>query len=62
MSDEIEQWRAQLRDRPDDWRLALELKRALKAALHYPESDPQFRRAARALPDAEWLAHYAALY
>lgn len=55
-------WRAQLRQRPEDWRLALELKRDLKAALHYPESDGQFRRAARFLPDAEWLAHYAALY
>jgi glycosyl transferase family 25 len=55
-------WRALLAQRPEDWRLALELKRDLKAALHYPESDPQFRRAARFLPDAEWLAHYAALY
>ena len=55
-------WRALLRDRPEDWQLALELKRDLKAALHYPESDPQFRRAARFLPDAEWLAHYTALY
>ncbi len=55
-------WRALLRQHPDDWRLALELKRDLKAALHFPDSDPQFRRAARALPDAEWLAHYAALY
>ncbi len=55
-------WRALLRQRPDDWRLALELKRDLKAALHYPDSDPQFRRAARFLPDTEWLAHYAALY
>ena len=55
-------WHAMLTQQPDDWRLALELKRDLKAALHYPESDPQFRRAARSLPDAEWLAHYAALY
>ena len=55
-------WRALLAEQPDDWRLALELKRDLKAALHYPESDPQFRRAARSLPDGEWLAHYAALY
>ena len=55
-------WRALLREQPDDWRVALELKRDLKAALHYPESDPQFRRAARFLPDAEWLAHYTALY
>jgi len=59
---DIAHWRALLRERPDDWRLALELKRALKAGLHYPESDAQFRRAARSLPDAEWLAHYAALY
>ena len=55
-------WRALLRLRPDDWTLALELKRDLRAALHYPDSDPQFRRAARRLPDAEWLAHYAALH
>ncbi len=54
--------RALLRQRPEDWRLALELKRDLKAGLHYPDSDPQFRRAARFLPDAEWLAHYPALY
>ena len=58
----IGHWRALLREHPEDWRLALELKRDLKAALHYPESDPQFRRAARSLPDAEWLAHYMALY
>ena len=58
----IEAWRAALRRQPDDWALALELKRDLKAALHYPDSDPQFRRAARHLPDAEWLAHYSALY
>src|SRR5439155_25900042 len=43
----IEAWRALLRRDPDDWRLAVELKRDLKAALHYPDSDPQFRRAAR---------------
>src|SRR3954465_1527178 len=55
-------WRALLQQCPDDWRLALELKRDLKAALHYPESDPRFRRAARFLPDTEWLAHYTALY
>ncbi len=58
----IQAWRALLAQRPDDWTLALELKRDLKAALHYPDSDPQFRRAARHLPDAEWLAHYTALY
>ena len=58
----IEAWRALLAQHPDDWTLALELKRDLKAALHYPDSDPQFRRAARYLPDKEWLAHYTALY
>ena len=58
----IEAWRAALREQPDDWGLALELKRDLKATLQYPDSDPQFRRAARHLPDAEWLAHYTALY
>ncbi len=55
-------WRALLDAAPDDWRLGLELKRDLRAGLHYPDSDPRFRRAARGLPDAEWLAHYAALY
>lgn len=58
----IEAWRAALAQQPDDWTLAFELKHDLKAAYHYPDSDPQFRRAARHLPDAEWLAHYAALY
>jgi len=58
----IEAWRALLRQQPDDWTLALELKRDLKSALHYPDSDAQFRRAARRLPDTEWLAHYTALY
>ena len=57
-----EAWRALLDASPDDWALALELKRDLKAGWHYPDSDPRFRRAARYLPDAEWLAHYAALY
>lgn len=60
--DAIDAWRAALVRSPDDWRLALELKMDLKSALHYPDSDPQFRRAARHLPDAEWLAHYSALY
>jgi len=55
-------WRSLLTERPTDWRLALELKHDLKAALHYPDSDRQFRHAARSLPDAEWLAHYMALY
>ncbi len=58
----IEAWRALLTQQPDDWTLAIELKRDLKAALHYPDSDPQFRCAARQMPDAEWLAHYTALY
>ena len=58
----VEAWRAALRLQPDDWTLALELKRDLKMTGHYPDGDPQFRRAARYLPDAEWLAHYTALY
>lgn len=58
----VERWRALLAEQPDDWRLALELKRDLKAGLHYPESDPAFRRAAASLPDDEWITHYAALY
>ena len=58
----VEAWRALLDAAPDDWRLALELKRDLKAGWHYPDSDPRFRRAARFLPDAEWLAHYSQLY
>ncbi len=60
--DAIDAWRDALRTCPDDWRLALELKRDLKAAFHYPDSDPLFRRAARGLPDAEWIAHYSGLY
>lgn len=60
--DAIDAWRTLLLDHPDDPTLALELKQDLKAALHYPDSDPQFRRAARSLGDAEWLAHYTALY
>ena len=58
----VELWRTVLAARPDDWRIALELKRDLKSGWHYPESDPQFRRAAASLPDEQWLAHYAALY
>ncbi len=57
-----EAWRGALRQQSDDWALALELKRDLKAVLQYPDADPQFRRAARHLPDAEWLAHYGALF
>ncbi len=55
-------WRALLDAAPDDWGLALELKRDLKAGWHYPDSDARFRRAARRLPDEEWLAHYSLLY
>lgn len=55
-------WRSMLAQAPEDWRLALELKRDLKAGLHYPDSDHFFRRAARHLPDSEWLDHYASLY
>ncbi len=60
--DAADAWRLALNDAPDDWQLALELKQDLKAAYHYPDSDPQFRRAARYLPDDQWLHHYAALY
>ena len=55
-------WRQLLERAPDDWALALELKRDLRAAGLYPDSDPQFRRAARQLPDEAWLKHYSALY
>ena len=58
----MQAWRAVLDEQPDDWRVALELKRDLKAGLHYPDSDARFRRAARALPNEAWLEHYAALY
>lgn len=58
----VDAWRRLLDAAPDDWGLALELKQDLKAAWHYPDSDPRFRRAARRLPDREWLAHYAGLY
>ena len=61
-TDAMAAWRAALAQSPDDWRLGLELRASMKAALHYPDSDPAFRRAARSLPDAEWLAHYTALY
>ena len=61
-ADAMAAWRAALAQSPDDWRLGLELRGSMKAALHYPDSDPAFRRAARSLPDAEWLAHYTALY
>lgn len=60
--DAVDAWRAALILDPDDWRLALELKQDLKAAFHYPDSDAQFRRAARHLPDAQWRQHYTALY
>ena len=61
-ADAMDAWRAALAQAPDDWRLGLELRASMKAALHYPDSDPAFRRAARGLPDREWLAHYTALY
>ncbi|HEY0206087.1 MAG TPA: glycosyltransferase family 25 protein [Acetobacteraceae bacterium] len=61
-ADAMAAWRAALAQSPDDWRLGLELRASMKAALHYPDSDAAFRRAARSLPDAEWLAHYTALY
>ena len=57
-----EAWRALLDHAPEDPALALELKQDLRAGLHYPDSDPHFRRAARFLPDEAWLAHYSALY
>ena len=55
-------WRALLDHAPEDPALALELKHDLRAGLHYPDSDPRFRRAARFLPDEAWLEHYGALY
>lgn len=61
-ADAVELWRRLLRQCPEDWRAGLELKRDLAAAHHYSESDPLFRRAARHLPDAPWLAHYRALF
>lgn len=57
-----EAWRAVLRRFPEDWRAALELKRDMAAMGRYAESDALFRRAARHLPDREWLDHYTALY
>ena len=57
-----ELWRELLRTAPEDWRGALELRTDLAASHRYPESDPVFRRAARFLPDDEWLAHYSSLY
>ena len=57
-----ELWRQLLQVAPDDWRAALELRTDLAASGRYPESDPVFRRAARHLPDGEWLAHYSSLY
>ena len=58
----IKAWRSLLDRAPDDWALALHLKRDLRAAGFYPDSDPRFRRAARRLPDEAWLAHYSALH
>ena len=47
---------------PTDWRVGLELRRDLRAGLHYPDSDGRFRQAARSLPDDEWLEHFAFFY
>ena len=55
-------WRALLDHAPEDPTLALELKHDLRAGLHYPDSDPRFRRAARFLPDDAWLDHYSSIY
>lgn len=55
-------WHRLLDRSPDDPALALELKQDLRAAYHYPEADPRFRRAARALPDEAWLSHFSSLY
>lgn len=57
-----EMWRALLRRWPEDWRAALELERDMAAGGRYAEADPLFRRAARHLPDDEWLAHHTVLY
>ena len=62
LDDAVALWRQILRDSPDDWQTGLELKADLASQYHYSESDPLFRRAARALPDAEWFAHYAGLF
>ncbi len=55
-------WHKILRTSPDDWRTGLELKADLTRQSRYSEADPAFRRAARAMPDAEWFAHYAGLF
>lgn len=57
-----EAWRRILRRHPERSDIALLLRADLRAALHYPESDPVFRRAAMLLPDEAWLEHYAALF
>ena len=58
----VRAWRALLDLVPDDWAVGLELRRDLRAGLHYPDSDARFRRAARSLPDDEWLEHYSFFY
>jgi tetratricopeptide (TPR) repeat protein len=58
----MQAWRAVLDQVPDDWTVALELKRDTRAAGQYPDNDARFRRAARGLPDAAWLEHYSNLY
>jgi glycosyl transferase family 25 len=55
-------WRAVLDAVPEDWAAALELARDTRAAGQYPDNDAWFRRAARGLPDGDWLAHYSDLY
>ena len=62
LEDAVTLWRQVLRGAPDDWRAGLELRTDLTSQYHYSESDPAFRRAARALPDDEWLAHYSRLF
>ena len=60
--DAVTLWRTRLRSVPHDWRTALELKQDLASGYHYSESDVLFRRAARFLPDEEWVSHYAGLF
>ncbi len=62
LDDAVAVWRELLRQGPDDWRTGLELRADLASLHHYSESDPAFRRAARSLPDHEWLAHYGGLF
>ena len=61
VDDAVAAWRDILRDTPDDWQAGLELRADLIRRQQYSESDPAFRRAARALPDDEWFAHYTSI-